>query len=34
VVVAVVLLGAGLAACVLPVRRALAIDPASAVKTQ
>jgi hypothetical protein len=33
VIVAIVLLGSGLAACVLPVRRALAIDPATAVKT-
>lgn len=32
VVVAIALLGAGLAACVLPVRRALAIDPATAIK--
>jgi putative ABC transport system permease protein len=32
VIVSILLLGSGLAACVLPVRRALAIDPATAIK--
>jgi putative ABC transport system permease protein len=31
-IVSILLLGSGLAACMLPVRRALAIDPATAIK--
>jgi hypothetical protein len=34
VIVSTILLGAALAACVLPVRRALAIDPATAMKSE
>ena len=34
VIVSTVLLGAGLAACLLPVRRALAIEPAAAMKSE
>ncbi|NJD19374.1 MAG: FtsX-like permease family protein, partial [Gemmatimonadetes bacterium] len=34
VIVSTLLLGAGLAACLLPVRRALAIEPAAAVKSE
>jgi ABC-type antimicrobial peptide transport system permease subunit len=33
VIVSLVLLGSGFAACLLPVRRALTIDPATAIKT-
>lgn len=34
VIVSTVLLGAGLAACMVPVRRALAIEPAAAIKSE
>ena len=34
VIVSAVLLGAGLVACLVPVRRALAIEPAAALKSE
>ena len=34
VIVSTLLLGAGLAACLVPVRRALAIEPAAAIKSE
>ena len=34
VIVATLLLGAGLVACLLPIRRALAIEPAAAIKAE
>jgi ABC-type antimicrobial peptide transport system permease subunit len=34
VIVSILMLGAGFAACLLPVRRALAIEPASAMKSE
>jgi ABC-type antimicrobial peptide transport system permease subunit len=34
VIVATLLLGAGLAACLVPIRRALAIEPAAAMKSE
>lgn len=34
VIVSILLLGAGFAACLVPVRRALAVDPAAAIKSE